>query len=300
MALEIRQCILTKNRCYKQGKKISPKGIIVHSTGANNPNLKRYIQPDDGIIGKNPYTNHWNTSIPSKCVHAFIGKDKNGIVRVYQTLPWDYRCWGCGSGKNGTYNDSYIQFEICEDSLADAKYFNEAFSLAIELCAYLSKKYNIPNSNIISHKEANKRGYASNHGDCDHWLVRFGRNMDWFRSQVVIKNNSSITTNGNTSNTSSISGGYIYQGIDYSLVFNPTYYTNKYPDLKAAFGTNATNLFNHFVNNGMNEARQASANFNVVTYKNRYSDLQNAFGDNLPSYYRHYIQNGHKEGRSAV
>ena len=38
--------------------------------------------------------------------------------------------------------------------------------------------------NIISHKEACARGYASNHGDPEHWLARFGKNMDWFRSQV--------------------------------------------------------------------------------------------------------------------
>ena len=50
--------LLTKNHCYKAGRKITPKGIIVHSTGANNPNLKRYVGPDDGLLGKNPYNNH--------------------------------------------------------------------------------------------------------------------------------------------------------------------------------------------------------------------------------------------------
>ena len=39
--------------------------------------------------------------------------------------------------------------------------------------------------NIISHKEACGRGYASNHGDPEHWLVKFGKNMDWFRAQVA-------------------------------------------------------------------------------------------------------------------
>ena len=40
-------------------------------------------------------------------------------------------------------------------------------------------------NNIISHKEACARGYASNHGDCDHWLAKFGKNMDWFRELVA-------------------------------------------------------------------------------------------------------------------
>lgn len=185
--MEIRQCFLTNNRCYKQGKKIVPAGIVVHSTGANNPSLKRYVQPDDGILGKNKYGNHWNTALISVCVHAFIGKDENGNVRVYQTLPWDMRCWGCGSGKKGSYNNNYIQFEICEDALSDAAYFTEAFNVAIELCAYLCKKYSIPVTNIVSHKEAHTQGYASNHGDCDNWLAKFGRNMEWLRSQVCTK-----------------------------------------------------------------------------------------------------------------
>lgn len=369
--LEIRQCILTNNRCYKQGKKIVPKGIVVHSTGANNPNLKRYVQPDDGILGKNPYANHWNTAIPSKCVHAFIGKDKNGVVRVYQTLPWDYRCWGCGSGKKGSYNDSYIQFEICEDSLTDAKYFNEAFNLAIELCAYLVKKYNLSVDNIVSHNEANKRGYASNHADCDHWLKKFGKTMDWFRTQVSARNKVSTTTTTSTrsylmkgdkgTEVKELQENLNYLGYscgtadgdfgtktdtalrkfqtdykltidgkygsaskkaleaavakkkasektttasttkDYSLVFNATYYANNHADLKAAFGTNATKLLNHFKTYGMKEGRQAISTFNVKVYKESNADLRKAFGDaGYEKYFEHYMTYGYKENRKTV
>ena len=45
--MNLKECILIENECYKYGDKIvgNPKGIVVHSTGANNPNLKRYIQP---------------------------------------------------------------------------------------------------------------------------------------------------------------------------------------------------------------------------------------------------------------
>lgn len=184
-SLDIRQCILENNDCYKQNKKITPTGIVVHSTGANNPKLSRYVQPDiDGILGENKYGNHWNQSGIRKCVHAFIGKDKNGKVRVIQTLKWDQKCWGCGSGSKGSYNNSFIQFEIAEDSLADKKYFDECFELAAKLCAYLMKKYDIKLENVISHRECYLRQMGSNHGDCDHWLKKFGKDMDWFREQV--------------------------------------------------------------------------------------------------------------------
>lgn len=185
--MEITQYYLTNNRCYKAGKRMTPKGIVVHSTGANNPNLCRYIGPDDGIIGPNKYGNHWNQSSGSKCVHAMIGKDKNGVVRCYQTLPWDYRPWGCGSGSKGSYNNSHIQFEMLEDDLTDAAYFAQVYDMAVGLCAYLCKAYGIPTGAIVSHKEAHDAGYASNHGDPHTWFTRQGKTMDAFRTAVAQK-----------------------------------------------------------------------------------------------------------------
>lgn len=185
--MEIKKCLLVNNSCYKKASKMVPKGIVVHSTGANNPYLKKYVQPDDGILGKNQYNNDWNRSGVNACVNAFIGKDKNGVVRCYQTLPFDYMPWGCASGKKGSYNYTHIQFEICEDALKDEKYFNDAFGVAIDFCAYLCKEYNISVDNIVSHHESYLKGYGSNHADCDHWLKKFNKNMDWFRNEVKAK-----------------------------------------------------------------------------------------------------------------
>ena len=175
------------------------KGIVVHSTGANNPNLKRYVQPTSknakaaeilADIGKNAYGNHRNRSAANVCVHAFIGKNAKGVVETYQVLPYDRCCWGCGKSSKGSYNynpQAHIQFEICEDNLTDEKYFNAAMTEAQEYCAYLCKKFNLDVSTIVSHAEAHKKGYASNHGDIDHWLKRHGKTMDWFRAQVKTK-----------------------------------------------------------------------------------------------------------------
>lgn len=101
-------------------------------------------------------------------------------------------------------------------------------------------------------------------------------------------------------NTPSGLKNFIFEGLDYSPVFDPTFYANKYPDLKNAFGTNSTALFRHFCTNGMKEGRMGSVNFNVNTYKSNYIDLKNAFHDNLPLYYKHYITNGYKENRKCV
>lgn len=178
-----------KNKCYTTAQKMpkgKPEGIVVHSTGANNPNLKRYVDAPEEV-GKNAYGNHWNKPTKKKMVHAFIGYDINKTVAVANTLPYDICCWGCGSGSKGSYNydPAYIQFEICEDNLTNQEYFDDAFESAIEYCAYLCKKFSIPVTKIVSHKEANKLGYASAHTDCDHWLAKHGKNMDWFREQVA-------------------------------------------------------------------------------------------------------------------
>jgi N-acetylmuramoyl-L-alanine amidase len=181
--MNLRKLILTENECYKAGRTITPEGIMVHSTGANNPYLKRYVGPDDGLLGKNKYNNHWNQFRPSGrqvCVHAFIGKLEDSRITTYQTLPWNHRGWHGG----GSCNDTHISFEICEDDLSDKNFFNKVYQEAIELCVYLCKLYSLTEENILCHSEGYKKGIASNHGDVMHWFPRHGKSMDDFRTDV--------------------------------------------------------------------------------------------------------------------
>lgn len=195
--MNLKECIFYDSACYKKNQKITKvTGIVVHSTGANNKTLKRYVQPStydknyDAIIkdiGKNKNNNHWNKYSAGKAVHAFIGVNDGGKIATYHVLPYDICCWGAGKGKKGSYNynpTARIQFEICEDNLKDSTYFNAAFKEAIEYCAYLCKLLNIPYTDILSHAESHKKGYASNHGDCDKWLKKHGKDMNWFRTEV--------------------------------------------------------------------------------------------------------------------
>jgi hypothetical protein len=181
--MNLHKLILKNNACYKAGKTIIPKGVMVHSTGANNLWLKRYVGPDDGLLGKNTYNNHWNQDKPDGrqvCVHAFIGKLADGSIAIYQTLPWNMRGWHCG----GSGNDTHIGFEICEDGLDDASYFSAVYREAVELCAHLCKEYGLTEKDVICHSEGYKLGIASNHSDVMHWFPRFGKSMDAFRADV--------------------------------------------------------------------------------------------------------------------
>src|SRR5690606_36781284 len=108
------------------------------------------------------------------CVHAFIGYDKNNVIRTYQTLPWNHRGWHGG----GSSNNTHIGVEICEADLNDRVYFNAVYREAVELFAYLCKMFNLTEKDIITHSEGYKMGIASNHSDVMHWFPKHGKSMN--------------------------------------------------------------------------------------------------------------------------
>lgn len=179
--------ILTHNDCYKSGRTITPRGVMVHSTGANNPNLRRYV-PGNEIIGYNTGNNHWDMPGTGACVHAFVGKLADGSVGVVQTLPFTMRGWHCGKGSRGSANDTHIAFEICEDNLTDEHYFEAVYQAAVKLTADLCKQYDLnPTGDgvVLCHSEGHTRGVASNHADVMHWFPKFRKSMDIFRADVA-------------------------------------------------------------------------------------------------------------------
>lgn len=170
MELKLSQEFLTENDCYQAGRKIVPKGIMVHSTGVAQPDPQVFIR-------------RWNKPGVEVCVHAFVARDE-----VIQTLPWNWRGWHCGSGSKGSANNTHISFEICEDGLTDKAYFQQVYQGAVELTAQLCRTYGLnPTQDgvVICHCEGHERGLASNHGDVMHWFPRFGKSMDTFRADVA-------------------------------------------------------------------------------------------------------------------
>lgn len=175
---------MTNNPCYKAGKTIKVKGLMLHSVGCPQPRASVFI-------------NQMNKASYSRaCVHAFIDA-LDGVV--YQTLPWNMRGWH-GGGKS---NDTHIGVEMCEP--AEIKYTSgskftvsdkvkaraatkRTYDSAVELFAYLCKLYNLnPLTDICSHKEGYRKGIASNHGDCEHlWDgLDMPYTMDGFRKDVL-------------------------------------------------------------------------------------------------------------------
>lgn len=202
--MKIIEAYATKNKCYQVAEKIKVKGLMLHSIGVPQPSAK---------VMANQF-NQYQPNGVSVCVHAFIGADGN----VYQILPWEHRSWHCGDAANSTH----IGVEMTEpatikytggaswvetsDGKNTKKHVIATYNTAVELFAFLCKKYNLDpmkDGVIISHSEGYKRGIASNHGDVEHIWKKFGLTMDGFRKAVknkMAENNAIETANKPTAN----------------------------------------------------------------------------------------------------
>ena len=191
--------ILTKNDCYKAGRKITVKGLMLHSVGCSQPSASVFLK-------------NWNRSGLQVCVHGFIDGNTG---TVYQALPWNHRGWHAG----GAANNTHIGVEMCEPAcikytggatftcsdLTTAKaVVKRTYEAAVELFAYLCKQYALDpmkDGVIISHKEGCARGVASNHGDPEHLWNQLGTGytMNGFRKAVkAAMNGGGVTTTPST------------------------------------------------------------------------------------------------------
>ena len=201
------ECMMTHSTCYTQTRKMEVKGVLWHSTGSNNPWLKRYVQPYAGDadfdakmkkLGKNRNGNDWNHITKQAGLNCWIGKFDDGTVGTVQAMPWDYRPWGCGVRYKKGYscNDHWIQFEICEDDLKDKAYAQAVWDEAVRFTAWICKMYNLDPYGTVSfhgkdvpvildHKTSWEYGFGSGHGDIRHWFPKLlGKDMKDARKEV--------------------------------------------------------------------------------------------------------------------
>ena len=260
-------CMMTQSTCYKGTRKFTPKGVLWHSTGATNPNLKRYVQPDDNasnraellnLLGKNQYANDWNHIDRQAGLNFWIGKLADGTVAAVQTMPWDYRPWGCGSGSKGSCNDTHIQFEICEDGLNDKSYWNAVYKEACEMTAYLCKMFNIDPKGtisynglnvptIIDHTGSHALGLGSNHGDIQHWSRRYGKTMENVRNDVaaILAADAAAPTTPSTPAQTEDNAKAIWDRL-YAEIQNPHGVAGVMGNFMAESGLRANNLQNSY------------------------------------------------------
>ena len=205
--MNIKQNIVTKNPCYTCGRTITVKGLMIHSVGCPQPRAS-------------VFANNWNNANANVCVHAVLQADGT----VLQLLPWNRRGWHCGSGNNGSGNNTHIGVEMTEpdtiqytggssfkdlNPAATKDFVAKTYRTAVELFAYLCKQYSLdPEKDgvIISHSEGHKRGIASNHGDVEHIWNKYGLTMAQFRRDIK-KAMGGNATAGGTAQTAGTTAG---------------------------------------------------------------------------------------------
>ena len=274
--MKLVESILTKNPCYTAGRKITVKGLMLHSVGCSQPNASVFIK-------------NWNSaSYDRACVHGFIdGNDGT----VYQTLPWNHRGWHCGSSINGSANNTHIGVEMCEpacitytsgssfkcsDTATAKASVKKTYEAAVELFAMLCKTYGLDpmaDGVIISHKEGHARGIASNHGDPEHlWNgLSMGYTMDTFRKAVKAKLSGSTEETSKAAVTETSDEKTIWDYL-YSKIGNAYGTAGLMGNLYAESALKPTNLQNTYEKSlGMTDAQYTAAVDNG-TYTNFVKD----------------------------
>lgn len=176
----------TKNRAYKNNNHIKNiEGCVNHSVGCAQPSIDVFFNT------MNKETATWG-------VNAILGDFHKGEGRILVTLPLDVKPGGCGSGKNGSWNNTKIQWEVCEPSghtysggtmvgynvEKNNLYFERMWNMLVAWNVYCCVKIGYPVSGISDHSEAYKAGYGTNHSDMSQWLPRHKKSMKMLREEV--------------------------------------------------------------------------------------------------------------------
>lgn len=184
----------TSNGAYQSGRKISPQGCVNHSVGCAQPSADMFF-------------NLMNKSSAGWGVNAILGDFHKGDGRILVVLPLDARPWGCGSGSKGSWNNTKVQWEVCEpaghtyaggtmigyDVAKNQTYFDRMWKMLVSWNVYLVVKFGYSIDGISDHAESYRAGYGSNHADMGQWLPKHGKSMDALRQEVqAILNNTEM------------------------------------------------------------------------------------------------------------
>ena len=156
---------------------------------------------------------------------------------------------------------------------------------------------------------ANEKSILESSGLFDK-AIKYTSSTKIYEGDVIVtsvKGHTGICIEGYSRTGVTATSTYRYDGVDFAKVFDPVFYSDNNPDLKKAYGLNATLLFNHFIRYGCNECSRwgkTIKGFNVSVYA-KHADLIKAYGSlkedgkNGYPYYKHYCTYGYKENRTT-
>lgn len=212
----------------------------------------------------------------------------NYCVGVKGDIALSVHEWDRAYTSSSRWNDNQaITIEISNSKLTNEYPISDAtYSAVIDLCVDICQRNDIKSV----YYDGTKNGVLTEHrmfaatqcpGEYIHNLLKNGT----IANDINKRLNKGIV----------YGTGYVIDGLDYGVVFNPNYYIKRYPDLSNAGLKSDNQLFTHFIQFGMMEARQANDVFDVVKYRTKNPDLNMVLGDDWEGYYKHYIMFGRQE-----
>ena len=184
---------LTQNPCYRLGRTIRVRGLMLHSVGTPQPDplvfIRQFDSPD--------YTR--------ACVHGFVGPEETWVtLPILETPGTAMRGWHGGMTAS---NDAYIGIEMTEpdtirytggasfqvlDRESALGHVRQVLARAEDLFTRLCRFHGLDplaDGVILSHTEGFRWGIATNHTDPEHLWTGLGMDytMDRFRRNVAAR-----------------------------------------------------------------------------------------------------------------
>ena len=278
--IKINSSIKCNAKNYNNNSSRTVSYVIIHYTGNSS---------DKAVSNAKYYS---GSGARQASAHFFVD-DKE----IYQSVELRDTAWHIGSKtgyKTAARNANAIGIEMCcsGNYMVSAKTQENAAYLAAHLCKMIGITANTVDTYLLRHYDCTGKS-------CPRQFVNNPSEWVAFKNKVksILKGTTTSTkTESSTNKTTTSTTKFIYGGLDYSPVFDPTYYANTHADVKKVYGTNATKLFEHFTKYGMKEGRASHPKFNVKVYKSKNPDLK-VLGSDYRAYFNHYLQYGIKEKR---
>ena len=200
------------------------------------------------------------------------------------SVPEEFRAW---TSSNRANDDTAITIEVSNSKASgDYPISDATYNALIDLCVDICQRNDIqtvyydgsPTAVLTEHRMFAPTACPGNY---IHNLLQSGK---------IAKDINSRIDGGIVYDT-----GFTAYGLNFEPVFNPDYYIKRYPDIPAAGLRSKEQLFLHFTQCGMDEARQACVSFDPIKYRAANKDLNAVLGDDWEAYYKHYLICGKEE-----
>lgn len=171
--MQITEALCTGNSRYKAAQTFAPQGVVLHSIGTPQPSAQ-------------VLRDYWQRNGSQYVVHYMVDDSQ-----ILHCMPDTYKCWHVGSPGNAKYigiemgEPSQIRYTsgakfTASDLAAAQRYAEAAYQNAVQLIAYLCRKYGWkPESAVWTHYEITRQKLSStDHVDPQHLWDGLGLGYD--------------------------------------------------------------------------------------------------------------------------